>query len=303
MKLPSYLENLEHRITIVDGDVRNLSGHMYSDRTVVFSENRDHFTNIVFTDRSGSFLKLLVKENIRADINLFIYGKSHTRLDFEIELEPGSKASIVMATLGHRNTSIHITKRQRVFQNSSLEIYCGLFGFKEILVEDTVDLVASGATFTQNLLNVATSHDTTVVRQKVNHLDTDTVSFLDNNLIAGSGASLDYDVSGYIGKGNHGSDCRQKNRGLLLGEESMIRVDPKLYIDEYDVIAEHGAAIGQINDEELFYLLSRGLSVPEARRLIVLGYLSDFYGKIRNNPLEKRLKQKIGKLIEGADET
>ena len=49
-----------------------------------------------------------------------------------------------------------------------------------------------------------------------------------------------------------------------------------LEIDEYDVIASHGASIGAIDDEELYYLMSRGLTEDKAKELLIMGFIDRF---------------------------
>jgi len=86
---------------------------------------------------------------------------------------------------------------------------------------------------------------------------------------------------------------------LLLGEKSSISVDPKLLIDEYDVKASHGAAIGRINDDELFYLESRGLDETLAKQLIVFGYLAPFLDQLAHAKLSDYLTKIVRKQVMG----
>ena len=62
------------------------------------------------------------------------------------------------------------------------------------------------------------------------------------------------------------TDAKQTNRALLLSEDAQINTKPQLEIFANDVKCTHGAAVGQLDDEALFYLRSRGLSDPEARQ-------------------------------------
>jgi len=71
-------------------------------------------------------------------------------------------------------------------------------------------------------------------------------------------------------------------------------------IDEFDVFAKHGAAIGRINDDELFYLLSRGLTEQNAKKLIVSGYTLPYLTAIGDSHLKDILRRKVARKIEGA---
>ena len=79
-----------------------------------------------------------------------------------------------------------------------------------------------------------------------------------------------------------------------MDDKSKISSLPILLIDEYDSMANHGAAIGKMSDDELFYLMSRGLSKEEAFMLIINGIIRPFV----NNIIDEKLKEEINNKIE-----
>ena len=83
------------------------------------------------------------------------------------------------------------------------------------------------------------------------------------------------------------------NHILKLGDKTLANSIPSLKIDANDVKASHGATVGQINEEHLFYLMARGLSRAEAERLIVEGF---FEPVIRKIPMEE-LREKIRGMV------
>ena len=85
------------------------------------------------------------------------------------------------------------------------------------------------------------------------------------------------------------------NHILKLGDKTLANSIPSLKIDANDVKASHGATVGQINEEHLFYLESRGLSRQEAEKLIVEGFFEPVIQKI---PLEE-LREKIRGMVRG----
>ena len=89
---------------------------------------------------------------------------------------------------------------------------------------------------------------------------------LQNGQIIGKGIT-------WIKENSIKSNAKQNERIILFDKESVGKGYPTLKIDCNDVKASHGCAIGSLNDNHLFYLLSRGLSYNEARKLITLGYL------------------------------
>jgi Fe-S cluster assembly protein SufD len=79
------------------------------------------------------------------------------------------------------------------------------------------------------------------------------------------------------------TDAKQTNRALLLSEDAQINTKPQLEIFANDVKCTHGAAVGQLDDEAMFYLRSRGLSAAHARQLLIHAFAADVLNRL---PLE-----------------
>ncbi len=94
--------------------------------------------------------------------------------------------------------------------------------------------------------------------------------------------------------GAQGTDAYQTNRNLLLSPESRADSLPNLEIEADDVKCSHGATVGQLDDEAKFYLMSRGLSLIQAERLVVLGFLGEVLAKL---PLDG-VVDKVTRVIE-----
>ncbi len=94
--------------------------------------------------------------------------------------------------------------------------------------------------------------------------------------------------------GAQGADAYQTNRNLLLSPESRADSLPNLEIEADDVKCSHGATVGQLDDEAKFYLMSRGLSLIQAERLVVLGFLGEVLAKL---PLDG-VVDKVTRVIE-----
>jgi Fe-S cluster assembly protein SufD len=87
-----------------------------------------------------------------------------------------------------------------------------------------------------------------------------------------------------------GTDSYEQNRNLVLSEGTRADSIPNLEIETGDIVgAGHASATGRFDDEHLFYLQSRGITEEEARRLVVLGFLSEIVQKIGEPALEVRL--------------
>jgi Fe-S cluster assembly protein SufD len=96
-----------------------------------------------------------------------------------------------------------------------------------------------------------------------------------------------------VAAGAHGTDSRQSLRGLLAGPEAEIDVRPQLEIYTDDVRCSHGATAGKLDDNMLFYLLSRGLSPEVAQRLLKWAFLGDVVAKIELPALRRQLEARL----------
>ena len=98
-----------------------------------------------------------------------------------------------------------------------------------------------------------------------------------------------------------GTDSYEQNRNLVLSEGTRADSIPNLEIETGDIAgAGHASATGRFDDEHLFYLRSRGITEDEARRLVVLGFLSEIVQKIGEPELEARLSLALEAELGGA---
>ena len=93
------------------------------------------------------------------------------------------------------------------------------------------------------------------------------------------------------------SKCAQLSRGIVMDNDSKVDAKPVLLIDEFDCFANHGASIGKVSDEDLFYLMSRGLSKNEAFILILDGIIRPFIDSIVIEEYKNQISEKVAKLI------
>src|SRR6201999_4195488 len=83
-----------------------------------------------------------------------------------------------------------------------------------------------------------------------------------------------------VAEGANGSDSRQTAKGLLLEDRAEIDLKPELEIFADDVKCAHGAAVGDLDAESLFYLRSRGIPENEARALLMRAFIGDAIDQI-----------------------
>jgi len=93
----------------------------------------------------------------------------------------------------------------------------------------------------------------------------------------------------YVHEGARGTDAQQSNKNLLLSTDARVDTKPQLEIYNDDVKCAHGATVGQLEEEELFYLLSRGLHPDLARNLLTYGFAEEIVASIKFESIRAQL--------------
>ena len=89
------------------------------------------------------------------------------------------------------------------------------------------------------------------------------------------------------------TDSKQTNKNLVLSDNAVINTKPELQIHADDVRCTHGATIGQLDSEALFYLQSRGIPKSEARSLLTYAFAQDIIDRIKVQPLRESLERML----------
>ena len=90
------------------------------------------------------------------------------------------------------------------------------------------------------------------------------------------------------------TDGYQLSKAILLNNNTEFNVKPELEIYADDVKCSHGSASGNLNENSIFYLMSRGLNYQEAKNLLINGFLLDVIEKITDSEIKKIIKNIMG---------
>src|SRR5262249_7785319 len=93
------------------------------------------------------------------------------------------------------------------------------------------------------------------------------------------------------------TDAKQTNKALLLSENAQINTKPQLEIFANDVRCTHGAAVGQIDEEAIFYLRSRGLSERDARNVLIHAFAADVITRIPISALRATVEAELLRML------
>ncbi len=107
-------------------------------------------------------------------------------------------------------------------------------------------------------------------------------------VLDGSGSAV-FDGTTEVEKGAQRTEAHQENRNLLLSDSAVVNTKPHLRIDADDVVCSHGATVGSLDREQLFYLRSRGIPGDLARAMLTFAFLRSLVDRVSDEPTRARL--------------
>ena len=241
--------------------------------------------------------------NIKDDSNIYLITN-----DSKIIINAGIKAYIIDKTV-NKNVYVKVLDDASldylILESKSTKRTFDLYGelsINEILLDEsdesfTCNLLKENANANKKLLAFADKMNQNVV-ERMNHETTKTYSNISNIGVSMNKSKINFDITGFIKQGMSKTNCRQLSKGIVMDNTSEVTCKPILLIDEYDCFASHGASIGKMSDDDLFYLMSRGLTKNEAFFLILRGIIAPFIDSLPNEEYKDKLLNKINDMIE-----
>jgi Fe-S cluster assembly protein SufD len=153
--------------------------------------------------------------------------------------------------------------------------------------------LAEGAEATLDGLALLDHHQVADTHSFMDHAEPHTTSRQLHKCIVDGKARAVFNGQVRVAPGAQGTDAKQQSRNLLLSETARVDTKPQLEIYADDVKCSHGAAVGQLDPEELFYLQSRGLNADDARNLLTYGFAADVLMHIPVAGLCRALRQLV----------
>ena len=208
--------------------------------------------------------------------------------ELELFLEEGSHLKYITFDKG-LTESVNVLKAT-LKRDSKLEIYNVVTSNVCANIKAKIYLEETGASV--NIINLLLLGKDARLDSKIDvyHNTKHTESDLSNYAIAKDNATLVLDNNATIKQKSLKSIAHQSTKGLTLSKNAKIKALPNLYIDEYDVIASHACSIGSVNKEDLFYLMSRGLTESEANKIVVMGYVKPILDHIEDETLKQKIE-------------
>ncbi len=294
MDILKHLKDESNLIIFTDDFISNNTEIKIKNNHLLFDKGNEFFVFLDNYTQKDDFIF-----EIKNKVKIYLLTSQSKRADYSISFDLKEASELTLFTDFHAKTKTSSKHRLviNLAKKAKLDIMNALVFNGKIDFDLEVNLLEEKAEVSIEQLNVGADGVQHMVNQRVNHFAKSTSSKINNWLIAQENAKLNYHVTGFIAKGQELSKCHQNNKGIMLSDNSEISVEPKLLIDEYDVEASHGAAIGQMDELQLYYLKSRGMTESEAKSLIINGYTLPFISLINNEKIEKILKRQVSRVI------
>lgn len=262
------------------------------------------FLTVRSEELAAKALHVFVKvgANARATIVLDHVGKGSLAENVEILLDQGSKLDFVSIQDWDDGSSHISTQFTRLGRDSMLKHVVVSLGGALVRITPSVALDSAGADIQMYGVYLAESENYFEHRPYVDHIAENCVSNVAyKGALQGAGAHTVWVGDVLIRESAVGTKSYELNRNLLLTDGTRADSVPNLEIETGKIEgAGHASASGRFDDEQLFYLMARGIGDQEAKRLVVRGFLNEVVQKVGISEVEDRLIASIEQGLEKA---
>ena len=238
-------------------------------------------------------LNLDVENRSQAKVIIFLEGKGQLKVDLQVRV--GSDCQVVFLTVNHNEADVEFREKFDISADSNVTIAHMEMTDYRCVYNSVYQLLEQGAQLKVQTASLSNSRK--VFNQDTFHKAGNTTAHINNYGVVMAHGYTDLVVRNTIVQGAHNSSTHQTSRLLTYDKSAIGKILPVLYIYDNEVRASHAASLGQPDEEQIYYLQSRGLSHREAIGLIVKGYLLPITQILEDENLNKLLLDEIEKKV------
>ena len=278
----------------------------------------------------SSYIKFTVRKGYQFQKPLILYNYltsdlvSHgLNLRMDINLEDGSSLDIVnIANQNAKNNFLNFRQKINIGKNSVLKNYSLdisptsniKYSFNDINLDKNSHLeyfiLSKGSKFAKHDINCSLNNDHGSVslngiidldnekhheiKTSINHNEENCKSYQLIKSVLNENSKGVYQGKIYVNSKAQKTDVYQLSRALLLNDDVEFNAKPELEIYADDVKCSHGSTSGNIDENSIFYLMSRGLSHAQSKKLLTNGFLNEVIEKITNEDVKSLIKKLTG---------
>ncbi len=295
----------EHRLTALHTALMNGGIFVYVPKNVVVEHPIQYV--VLHDDENASFFNhvLLVTEE-SAEVTyvenyLSTASGEGNQLNIVSEVIAGANSNISYGSVDFLDKGFtgHIIRRGVTEADATIKWSLGLMNEGDQIIDNTTNLIGDRSTSELKSVVVGRGDQTINLTSRIVQYGKETDGYILKHGVMKENASSIFNGIGHIKHGGSGSAANQESRVLMLSEHARGDANPILLIDEDDVEAGHAASVGRVDPEQLYYLMSRGISQREAERLVIHGFLDPVVRELPIEDVQRQLREvielKIGK--------
>ena len=241
--------------------------------------------------------RLVIEAGVNSVSTVIIENSGDAQIGEEIEIIVSTGAKLNFVTLQEwSSNAIHLGQHHALIaKDGEFNSYVITVGGSVVRLNPTVDFTGEGANANLFGLYFATAGQHLEHRIHVDHKIANAKSRVNyKGALSGKDAHTVWIGDVFIHKGADGTDTYELNRNLLLTDGARADSVPNLEIETGEIVgAGHASTTGRFDDEQLFYLQSRGIPSELARRLVIRGFFAEIISKLSNETIEERIMDRI----------
>ncbi|MBI5974111.1 Fe-S cluster assembly protein SufD [Staphylococcus canis] len=295
----------EHRLTALHTALMNGGVFVYVPKNVVVEHPIQYV--VLHDDENASFFNhvLLVTEE-SAEVTyvenyLSTASGEGNQLNIISEVIAGANSKVSYGSVDFLDKGFtgHIIRRGVTQNDAVINWSLGLMNEGDQIIDNTTHLIGDRSASDLKSVVVGRGDQTINLTSQIVQYGKETNGYILKHGVMKENASSIFNGIGYIKHGGTKSVANQESRVLMLSENARGDANPILLIDEDDVEAGHAASVGRVDPEQLYYLMSRGISQAEAERLVIHGFLDPVVRELPIQDVQRQLREvielKVGK--------
>ena len=221
---------------------------------------------LVIADR-GSRIKFIQ--------HLTTVGDHENAANMMIELMAQENSEIDFSSLDEfgPHTHTYFKRRADIGKDAHVEWAVGLMNDGATVGDMDSELLGDGGYANSKMIAVTTRDQEVGVNNRVTNHGKHTTGLINQRGVILEKSELIFNGIGQIIHGAHGAKADQQNRVLIMSDQARGDANPILLIDENDVEAGHAASVGPVDQQQMYYLMSRGIPRAQAERMVIRGFL------------------------------
>lgn len=199
--------------------------------------------------------------------------KAIANIAVEVLAQAGSQVKFAAIDRLGNNITTYISRRGRLDNDASIDWALGVMNEGNVIADFDSDLIGNGSHAELKVVAASSGRQIQGIDTRVTNYGNNSIGHILQHGVILERGTLTFNGIGHIIKGAKGADAQQESRVLMLSDKARSDANPILLIDENEVTAGHAASIGQVDPEDMYYLMSRGIDKETAERLVIRGFL------------------------------